>query len=73
MKKIVLILCLFTLAGWQSAYAATFRPAFEADYNSCGNMPVISANSVTFGSGSECKAGSYFGVTNIEVDASGEI
>ena len=65
MKKLLLILSLLILSGCQpakqatltSATTTTFKPTFEADYNNCGNMPVTSVNSVTFGSGSDCNAG----------------
>lgn len=54
MKKLFAILALGIAAV---AQAATYTPAFTVDYQTCGNKPVVSGNSVTFGAGTTCNAG----------------
>lgn len=54
MKKLFAILALSITAATQ---AATYTPSFTVDYQTCGNKPVVSGNSVAFGAGTTCNAG----------------
>jgi hypothetical protein len=65
MKRLLVILSLFALAACtkttsEAPRATVATPAFTLDYSAnCtpGGAPVISGNSVTFGSGTQCQAG----------------
>ena len=59
MKKLLVILSvlLFVAGCTKQATSTSFTPSFVVDYNGCGTDPVVSGNSVTFGSGSTCQAG----------------
>ena len=56
MRKLALI-GITLLVGCKSVTAGEFRPTFEVDYKECERDPIISGNSVTFGSGNNCNAG----------------